>query len=68
MVMRCLPMFSYICVYSFCMCMVFSLVAMSFSGLHSVTDIWMCGSAVDGDMNLRSLFCVWVICACTILL
>ena len=68
MVMRCLPVFSYICVNLFCMCMVFSLVAMSFSGLHSVTDIWMCGNIVDGGMNLGSLFCVWVRCVCMIFL
>ena len=68
MVMRCLPVFSYICVNSFCMCMVFSLMVMYFSGLHYVTDIWMCGSIVDGGMNLESLFCVWVRCVCTIFL
>ena len=68
MVVRCLPVFSYICVNSFCMCMVFSLMAMSFSGLHSVIDMWMCGNIVDGGMNLGSLICVWVRCACTMFL
>ena len=68
MVVMYLPVFSYICFNSFCMCMVFSLVAMSFSGLHSVTVIWMCGNIVGGGMNLGSLVCVWVRCACTMFL
>ena len=54
MVMRCLPVFSYICVNSYCICIVFSLVTMSFSGLHFVIDIWVCGSVVEGGMNFGS--------------
>lgn len=39
MVMRYLPVSSYICANSFCVCIVFVVVVMSFSGLHSVTKI-----------------------------
>ncbi len=38
MVMRCLPVSSYMCVISFCVCIVCFVVLMSFSGLHSVID------------------------------
>ena len=62
MVMRCLPVSSYICVSSFCVCIVFAEVTISFSGMHSVVEIWVCGIIVDGGMNLESLVCVGVIC------
>ena len=62
MVMRCLPVSSYMCVRSFCVCIVFVIVTISFFGLHSVVDIWVCGSIVDGVINLESLLCVVVIC------
>ena len=40
MVMRCLPESSYICVTSFCVCIVFVVVLIiSFPGLHSIIDI-----------------------------
>jgi hypothetical protein len=58
MVMRCLLVSSYICASSFCVCIVFSVVAMSFSGLHSITDIWVCSIIIGGDINLGSLVCV----------
>ena len=63
MVMRCLPVSSYMCVISFCVCMVCVVVLMSFSGLHSVIDIWVCGIIVGGGMNLGSFVCggvIWV--------
>jgi hypothetical protein len=66
--MRCLPVFSHICVNYCCICIVFSVVAMSFSGLHSVIDIWVCGSIVGDGMNLGSLVCVGVRCVCTMFL
>ena len=39
MVVRCLPVLSYICVISFCICMVLVVVEISFSGLHSLIDM-----------------------------
>ena len=68
MVMRCLPVSSYICVISFCICIVFISVAMFFSGLHSVIIMWVCGNIVGGGINLGSLICVGVRCAFTMLL
>lgn len=62
MVVRCLPVFSYICDSSFCVCMVFCVVDMSFSGLHSVVTIWMCGSIKGGVMDLVSMGCMGVKC------
>ena len=62
MVVRCLPVSSYMCVSSFCVCIVFVVVIMSFSGLHSVIEIWVCGIIVGGGMNLVSLVCVGVKC------
>ena len=38
-VMRCLPVFLYIFINSFFVCIMLSIVAMSFSGLHSMIDI-----------------------------
>jgi hypothetical protein len=66
--MRCLPVFSYICVNSYCICIVFFVVTIFFSGLHSVIDIWVCGSVVGGGMNLGYLVCVGVKCVCTMFL
>ena len=66
--MRCLPVSSYICVNSFCVCIVFSTVAMSFSGLHSITDIWVYGIIVGGGINLGSLVCMGARCVCTMFL
>ena len=63
MVIRCLPVSSYMCVISFCVCVVCVVVLMSFSGLHSVIDIWMCGIIVGGGMNLGIFVCggvIWV--------
>ena len=40
----------------------FFVVAISFSGLHSIIDIWVCGSCVGGSMNLGSLLCSGVKC------
>ena len=68
MVVRCLPVFSYICVNSFCVCIVFCLVVISFSKLHSITDIWVCGIIVDSGMNVGSLACVVAICVFMMLL
>ena len=39
MLMRCLPVFSYIWVFSFSVCIVFLWVRISFLGLHSVMNI-----------------------------
>ena len=39
MVVSCLPVLSYICVISFCICMVLVVVEISFSGLHSLIDM-----------------------------
>ena len=64
MVMRCLPVSSYMCVISFCVCIVCFVVLMSFSGLHSVIDIWVCGVIVGGGMNLGSFVCGGVIWVC----
>ena len=68
MVTRCLPVSSYMCVSSLCVWIVFVSVAISFSGLHSIADIWVYGIIVDGGMNLGSLFCVGVRCVLTMLL
>ena len=68
MVVRYLPVFSYIFVNSCCICIVFFVVTMSFSGLHSVIDIWVCGSVVEGGMNLGSLVCMGVRCVCMMFL
>ena len=61
-------MSSYICVSSFCVYIVFSVVAMSFSGLHSTTDILVYGIIVGGGINLGSLACMAARCVCTIFL
>ena len=58
-------MSSYMFVSSFCICIVFVVVTMSFSGLHYVISIWACGIIVAGDMNLESLGCVGVRCVFT---
>ena len=46
----------------FCICIVFVVEIMSFSGLHSVISIWVCGIIVANGMNLESLGCVGVRC------
>ena len=51
-------MSSYICVTSFYSCMMFDKVRISFSGLHSLIDMWVSGIIVGGGLNLGSLFCV----------
>ena len=71
MVVRYLPVLSNICVSSFCVCIVFTVVAMSLSGLHSLIDIWVCGIIVGGGMNLVSLVyvgvrCVFAMCWCLV--
>ena len=68
MIMRCLPVSSYICVSSFCVFIVFISVAMSFFGLHYVIIIWVCGNIVGGGMNLGSLIFVGARCVFTMLL
>ena len=68
MVMRYLPMSSYMCVISFCVCIVCFVVLTSLSGLHSIIDVWMCGVVVGSDMNLGSLVCMGVIWVCISLL
>ena len=52
MVMRCLPVSSYMCVISFCVCIVWFVVLMSFSGLHSIIDNWVCGVIVGREAIL----------------
>jgi hypothetical protein len=37
-------------------------VAISFCGLHSIVEIWVCGIFVDGGMNLVFLVCSGVKC------
>ena len=37
--------------------MLFFVVAIFFSGLHYIIEIWMCGIFVGGSMNLVSLVC-----------
>ena len=64
MVIRCLHVSSYMCVISFCVCIVCFVVLMSFSGLHSITDIWVCDVTVGGGINLGSFICGGVICVC----
>ena len=39
-----------------------------FSGLHYVTDIWVCGSTIGGGMNLGFLVCMGVKYVCTMFL
>ncbi len=39
-------------------------VAISFSGLHSIIEICVCGNFVDGGMNLVSRSCAGVKCVC----
>ena len=55
-------MFSYICVNSFCVFIVFVVVTISFSGLHSITDIWVYGIVVGCGMYLGSLACIGARC------
>ena len=61
MVMRCLPVSSYMCDISFCVCIVCFVVLISFSGLHSIIDNWVCGVGVGGGINRGSLVCGGVI-------
>ena len=60
MVVRYLPVSSYMCVSSFCVWIVFFVATMSFSGLHSVVVIWVCGIIVGGGICRVSLFCAGV--------
>ena len=62
MVVRYLPVSSYMCIISFYVCIVCVVVLMPISGLHSIIDIWVCGVIVGGGMNLKSLVCIGVIC------
>ena len=62
MVIRYFLVSSYMWVSSFCICMVFVVVTMSFSGLHSIGEIWVCNISVGCGMNLVSLFCVGLRC------
>ena len=62
MVVRCLPLFLYICISSFCICIVCIVVMMSFSGLHSIVIIWVCGVVKAVVINLVSLGCIGVKC------
>ena len=62
MVMRYLLVSSYMCVISFCVCIMYVVVLMSLSGLHSIIDIWVCGVIIGGGMNLESLVCIGIIC------
>ena len=61
-------MSSYMWVCSLCICMVFLLARISFSGLHSFIKICVNGIAVDGGMNSVSLFCSSVKCVFRIVL
>ena len=57
-------MSSYICVISFCVCIVYFVVLISFSGLHSNIDSWVCVVIVGGGINLWSFLCGGVISVC----
>ena len=57
MVIRCFPVSSYMCAESFCICMVYVSIFMSFSGLHSFIEICASGIINGGGMYLVSLFC-----------
>ena len=60
MVARYLPVSSKRWVISFCVCIVFFMVVMFFSGLYSVILIWVCGIILGGGINLVSLFCIGI--------
>ena len=62
MVVRYMPVLSYRCVSSPCVCMVLYVVVISFSGLHSIETIWMCGIIAGGVICLVSLDCIGVKC------
>ena len=68
MVIKYLPVSSYTCVNLFCMCIVLSIVAMSFSGLYSNTVILLYDIIVGGGINLGFLACMGARCVCTIFL
>lgn len=68
MVVRYLPVSSYRWDISFCVCIVFFVVFMSFSGLHSVMLIWVYEIISVGGMDLVSLFCMAVKCELRMLL
>ena len=68
MVMRYFPVSSYIWVSSFCVCIVFLTVIISFSGLHSMVEIEVSGSLVGGGINLVSLVCARLKCVFTMFL
>jgi len=58
MVMRCLLVSKYKCVRSFCIIMMCVFVLMSFSGLHSVMEIYVSGMIIGGGMNRVSRDCL----------
>lgn len=68
MVMRCLPVFSYIWVFSFSVCIVSLWVMIYFSGLHSVMNICVRRIYEAGRMNRVSLFCSSKKCVLVIVL
>ena len=55
MIIRCLHVSSYICAMSFCVWIVCVFVLISFSGLHSFIDMYICGITSGGGINLVSL-------------
>ena len=57
MVIRYFPVSSYMCVVSFCICMVHVFTFISFSGLHSFIEMCASGMFNGGGMYLVSLFC-----------
>ena len=61
-------MSSCMCVILFCILIVLVIVKISFSGLHSLMDMGVCGIIVGDGMNLGSLGCVGIICIFTMLL
>ena len=42
----------------FCVCIVFVVVLMFFSGLHSAMTIWVYGIFLEGGIDPVSLFCM----------
>ena len=56
MIIRCLSVSLYICATSFYVWIVFVLVLISFSGLHSFIDMYIFGMISGEGINLVSLF------------
>lgn len=56
-VIRCRPLASYMCVSSFCVCMVFVFVCMFFSGLHYLMDMYESDILVGSGICLASQVC-----------